>query len=216
MLKSDMTTIYGNMTYEIGRTYKLEDEIIPCKNGYHFCEELSQCLPYYPNRDCNMRFFEIESGESIINCISKYVTNEITLVRELSLNEVFEYIRNNKDKVNWYYISRYQKLSEKFIREFKDKVDWHYISVYQKLSEEFIREFQDKVDWFYISKYQKLSENLIREFQDKVDWFYISVYQTLSEDFIREFEYSVDWVNIGKCQKLSEEFRREFEYKLEG
>ena len=26
MLKSDMTTIYGSMTYEIGKTYKLEEE----------------------------------------------------------------------------------------------------------------------------------------------------------------------------------------------
>ena len=27
-------------------------------------------------------------------------------------------------KVNWYSISRYQKLSEKFIEKYNDRVDW--------------------------------------------------------------------------------------------
>jgi hypothetical protein len=68
----------------------------------------------------------------------------------------------------WSCISHSQKLSEEFIREFKDKVDWFHISQYQKLSEEFIREFKDKVDWSYISQYQKLSESFIREFKIKL------------------------------------------------
>ena len=39
----------------------------------------------------------------------------------MNLSETF--IRENKDKVNWDYISRKQTLSEDFIREFKDKVN---------------------------------------------------------------------------------------------
>ena len=74
------------------------------------------------------------------------------------------------------------------IEQFKDKVDWYYISEYQKLSEDFIREFQDKVKWDWISMFQKLSEDLIREFQNKIDWYNISYHQKLSEDFIREFQ----------------------------
>jgi hypothetical protein len=45
------------------------------------------------------------------------------------------------------------ELSEKFIREFQDKVDWEFISRYQKLSEDFIREFKVKVEWNFISRY---------------------------------------------------------------
>src|SRR5574344_1767555 len=96
------------------------------------------------------------------------------------------------EEVNWYYISKYQKLSEDFIREFQDKVYWNRISIYQKLSEDFIREFQNKVDWISISIYQKLSEDFIREFQNEIDWDYISLYQKLSEDFIREFNLKID------------------------
>ena len=37
----------------------------------------------------------------------------------------------------WSYISKHQKLSEKFIERHADKVDWFWISKCQKLSEEF-------------------------------------------------------------------------------
>ena len=207
MLKSDMTTIYGNMKYEIGRTYKLEDEIIPCKNGYHFCEELIDCLQYYHNNNNNKRFFEVETGDNVIKKKDKYVTDEITLIRELTLDEVFDYIRENKNKVDWNVISSWQKLSEDFIREFQYRVNWDCISANQQLSEDFIREFENLVDWFYISECQKLSEEFIREFRDRVDWSCISYYQKLSEEFMREFEDKIDWSVVSDVyQTLSEKF----------
>jgi hypothetical protein len=89
------------------------------------------------------------------------------------------------------------------IEEFKDKVNWNYISHYQKLSENFIREFQDKANWIYISAKQKLSENFIREFQDKVDWECISYYQELSENFIYEFEDKLDIKYLIKDNKIT-------------
>ena len=39
---------------------------------------------------------------------------------------LFKFIQTNKN-VDWYSISSYYKLSENFIREFKDKVNWFYI-----------------------------------------------------------------------------------------
>jgi len=119
-----------------------------------------------------------------------------------------------QDKVDWYFISECQTLSEDFIREFQDKVDWLYISKCQMLSENFIREFQNKVDWVWISKFQELSEDFIIEFQDKVDCECISEDQTLSEDFIREFQDKVDWDYISKYQTLSEGFIKEFQDKV--
>jgi hypothetical protein len=119
------------------------------------------------------------------------------------------------EEVNWYYISKYQKLSEDFIREFKDEVNWVCISIYQKLSKDFIREFKNKVYWNWISGYQKLSENFIREFQNKVYWGCISAYQELSEDFIKEFQDKVDWLWISESQKLSEDFLKEFNLKID-
>ena len=90
---------------------------------------------------------------------------------------------------DWILISK-KNLSEDFIREFKDKVFWYFISKYQTLTEDFIREFKHKVYWSCISRFQTLSEDFIREFQHKVVWVWISRYQTLSEDFIREFQHN--------------------------
>ena len=129
-------------------------------------------------------------------------------VSEKPLTE--EFIREFQDKVNWNFISTYQKLSEDFIREFQDKVNWKNISVYQKLSENFIRKFQDKVDWDKISRLQTLSEKFIRKFQYKVRWSGISKHQRLSEDFICEFQDKVFWSYISKYQRLSKDFISKF------
>jgi hypothetical protein len=120
-----------------------------------------------------------------------------------------------KDKVDWNYISEYQKLSEVFITKFKDKVNWTNISSCQKLSEVFITKFKDKVNWDNISRYQKLSEVFITEFKDKANWNYISECQKLSEDFITEFKDKVNWNWISCSQKLSEEFITEFKDKVD-
>ena len=188
MLNADMTTMYGSMTHEVGKIYELKEEIIPCKQGFHFCKELTDCLYYYPNLDNSKRFFEIETGDNVIEKADKCVTDEITLIRELSLEEILQYIRENKNKVNWKAVCRYQKLSEEFIQEFQDRVDWDCISEYQELSEEFIREFKDELYWECLSKHQKLSEDFIREFKNRVSWFCIREHQELSEEFKQEFK----------------------------
>jgi len=56
-------------------------------------------------------------------------------------------------------------LSEDFIREFQDKLDWIYISAYQKLSKDFILEFKNKVNWNYIEEYQNITEENIEEYE---------------------------------------------------
>jgi len=124
-----------------------------------------------------------------------------------------EFIEQNKDLVNWFPISQFQKLSEEFIERNKDLVNWWCISKYQKLSEEFIERNKDLVDRDYISVYQKLSEEFIERNSDLVVWINISRYQKLSEEFIERnkvIERNKDLVDreyISKFQKLSEEFR---------
>src|SRR5574344_2680918 len=146
MTNKDMTC--NEFKYDIGKEYIYDGDIKICNNGYHFCIDLVDCLRYYDNINSDKRFFEIEAYGKIVkgNSGSKCVTNHIKFIRELSIEDVYQYIRDNKDKVDWNIISRYQSLSEDFIREFKDLVDWKCISRYQSLSEDFIREFKDKVN----------------------------------------------------------------------
>ena len=123
-----------------------------------------------------------------------------------------------KDKVNWYWISKYQKLSEEFIREFKNKVNWYWISKYQKLSEEFIREFKGKVDWDRISKYQKLNEDFIREFKLTIDsdnWLYWTDEQKISviKDYydIDNEGFIVAWKGISSDRYSNYNFQFKYE-----
>ena len=54
-------------------------------------------------------------------------------------------------------------MSENFIDKYTDKIDWYLISKYQKLSEDFIDKHTDKVGRYSISRYQVISP----EFADK-------------------------------------------------
>ena len=125
-----------------------------------------------------------------------------------------KFIEKHKDLVNWYYISAYQKLSESFIAKHKDLFDWENISIYQKLSEVFIAEYKDLVDWRCISRYQKFSEKFISEHENLVDWTCVSIYQKLSENFIVEHKDYIDWKCISAYQKLSESFITEYKNYL--
>ena len=68
--------------------------------------------------------------------------------------------------MNWYNISKYQKLSLDFIREFKDKVDWNNVSQFQELSMFFIVKFEDLLNFnrlvenkcFSIKEFKKYKE----------------------------------------------------------
>ena len=57
-LNEDMSTKYGNMTYELNKVYEIEVELIMCENGYHFCKELINVFNYYP---LDSRVFEIDT-----------------------------------------------------------------------------------------------------------------------------------------------------------
>ena len=102
-LNKDMTTRYGNMTYELNKEYNLEGDVIPCKNGYHFCKRLIDICEYYDIKDG--RLFEIESCGEVIDLDNKSVTNNIKLVRGISMGEYKKYIEKNLEELvnseNW-------------------------------------------------------------------------------------------------------------------
>lgn len=72
--------------------------------------------------------------------------NDIIFNVKLKESDLRNIIEKFQNKISWYYISSYQKLSEEFIREFQDKVDWCWISSEQKLSEEFKYEMKKYLD----------------------------------------------------------------------
>ena len=137
--------------YEISKEYTLEGELEICKGGFHFCENPFDCLEYYNNIKGDKRLFLIEALGEVITEGNKSVTNKIKIIEEIK--DIEKFFDENMDnfEVDWYYISRYQTLSEEFIEKHCDEVNWWYILEYQKLSESFIEKHSDKVNWEYIS-----------------------------------------------------------------
>src|SRR5574343_658878 len=182
-MESDMTC--RGFQYEIGKEYSLKDELMICRNGFHFCENPFDCLEYYDNIEGDKRLFLVEATGDVIRTDDKSVTNKIKIIEEIKNIEKFFDENMDNFKVDLNYISIHQKLSEEFIEKYIDKVvDLNYISKYQTLSERFIEKYIDKVNWIYISINQKLSEEFKKKHSDKVYWIYISKYQKLSEEFI--------------------------------
>ena len=166
MMESDMTC--RGFQYKIGKEYTLEDELVICESGFHFCENPFYCLEYYDNIEGDKRLFLVETLGEVINGNNKSVTNKIKIVEEIKdIEKFFDENIDNFD-VDWGYIPQYQKLSEEFIEKHIDKVYWNNISQYQKLSEEFIEKHCDKVYWCFISQYQKLSEEFIEKHKNKL------------------------------------------------
>ena len=74
------------MQYEVGKTYRHDGELKICDSGFHFCINPNDIFSYYP--PANSRFALIEATGNIVEGDDKCCTDELTIVRELSLTEL--------------------------------------------------------------------------------------------------------------------------------
>lgn len=78
------------MQYEVGKTYHHDGELKICDSGFHFCINPNDIFSYYS--PANSRFALIEATGNIVEGDDKCCTDELTIVRELSLTELIEAI----------------------------------------------------------------------------------------------------------------------------
>ena len=72
------------------------------------------------------------------------------------------------DELTWNSQSFYENnaFTEDFIREFADRVNWYHVSHFQRLSESFMEEFEDNLDWWYVSQlYNIFTEEFLIKFK---------------------------------------------------
>lgn len=62
----------------------------------------------------------------------------------------------------WSDIGQLYQFNESFIREFREKLNWYHICKHQKLSEDFMREFITKLWPLEIVKYQNVSLSFVK------------------------------------------------------
>jgi hypothetical protein len=121
-LNQDMSTNFGIMKYKVGKPYIMDEDIMPCHRGFHFCKKIEhiQCT-YSLSPIMKNRLFEITAfGKVLDNSdlynfmyteglfdigrgttltvppseIIKYCTNKIVLTREVSRKEIEEYVKS--------------------------------------------------------------------------------------------------------------------------
>ena len=104
-LNMDMST-HGGIIYEIGGKYTIVGKLKLYEHGYHFCKCLEDIELYY--KIAESRIFEIEADGEIIDGGNKSCAESITLVRELSKEEIRQYFIDNQESLLykfWYRIA---------------------------------------------------------------------------------------------------------------
>ena len=88
--------------FKVGKTYKHDGDIVPCKSGFHFCKFFFGVYQYYnSNKDTRICF--VESMGKEMDEGNKTVANELRIIRELSLDEIIaitENFHNNSGHYN--------------------------------------------------------------------------------------------------------------------
>lgn len=101
-----------------------------------------------------------------------------------------DFIREYSEFVNWRSICSIRtSFPIEFIREFAPKLAWYYVFKYEELSEDVLRQYchlYTEYDWSVLSSRQELSEQFMEDFADKLNWEYISSNQEFSDEFARK------------------------------
>jgi hypothetical protein len=85
-----------------------------------------------------------------------------------------------------------------------DKLTWFSIYIYQKMSDQFIQKYIDKLDLNEICKYQKLSEEFMEKYIDHLNWEHISYrYKLVNPIFAKYIKKENNWLHMKEDEKIN-------------
>ena len=86
--------------YEVGKTYTMPEgeDVKLCERGFHACIYIIDCFSYYAPAESRYCEVELEDVSSEIDTDSKRVARTITIVRELTLDEVHDISSEQQEK----------------------------------------------------------------------------------------------------------------------
>ena len=94
VFKSDWTC--RGFQYEVGKTYEMKEAPVCCGRGFHFCRKLIDCFNCY-RFDSENKVAEIEAMGAIDKRDSKFCTNKIKIIRELTWYEVLDLVNTGDE-----------------------------------------------------------------------------------------------------------------------
>ena len=82
--------------FEVGKTYSIKGEPVMCENGFHACQKVSDCFSYY-DFNPNNKVAEVKlSGIILGEGEDKQCAQMITILKELSWNEMLSLANSGK------------------------------------------------------------------------------------------------------------------------
>ncbi len=82
--------------YEVGKTYSIKEEPVMCERGFHACIKIANCFSYY-SFDPNNKVAEVKlSGIVLGEDGDKQCSQKISILRELSWNEMLSLANSGK------------------------------------------------------------------------------------------------------------------------
>jgi hypothetical protein len=82
--------------YKVGETFTHNGNIEMCGKGFHFCQKASDCFNYY-DFNSNNKVAEVEAIGLVETRGNKSVTDKITIVREVSWQELLTIVNEGHD-----------------------------------------------------------------------------------------------------------------------
>lgn len=82
--------------YEVGKTYHHDGDLKICDSGFHFCDQPLAVFEFY--NPAKSRFALVEATGTITNGYDhKYCTNDLKILKELSLTELIAYAKDTAE-----------------------------------------------------------------------------------------------------------------------
>lgn len=146
-------------------------------------EQMDMLLSFIENNnifESNPTYF---NGFVELLLVDQKETTSDTIKKHLSFFEKYD---------NFFFVLSYSniKLSESFLLEFSDKLDWDYVSFFQKFSEQFAEENLDKINLENFVIKNVLSEKFLERHISKLTercWHTISQFYPLSQSFKEKY-----------------------------
>ena len=108
-------------------------------------------------------------------------------MKKITIGEIYLNILMG-ETINWCEISSQEyELDDNFIDEFANKLDWYFLCKYQTLTENIIDKYIHKIDWRIFSIYQKLTENIIEKYKDKLSWYWVINENNFDKEFLLKY-----------------------------
>jgi hypothetical protein len=124
-----------------------------------------------------------------------------------------DYIRENKDSINWRKISKVKNLPKEFIHEFHGYLHWNVLNLKHTIDENIVRScmpfFINKKNKKYISK-KKLSIEFMRDYKSMLDWRHVTKHNEFTSEMIEEFKFVIDMYRLTSKQIIPLHFIDEF------